>query len=210
MRIVAGRFGSRQLKAIGKLDLRPTSDRLRETLFNVLGAGVEGSVFVDCFAGTGAVGIEALSRGARRVIFIEKHPETAALIFANLKALGVEPETSLDLGTAEAEILTTNAGKGLLRLASVDVRADFLFADPPYAEVGMCIKALERADKPETGGQLLAPNATVVIEHASRNAPPETIGRFRRTRMLKQGDSTLSFYRESRGDIASDRAARRL
>ena len=145
MRIVAGKFRSRQLKSVGKLDLRPTSDRLRETLFNVLAADVEGSVFIDCFAGTGAVGIEALSRGARRVIFVEKHPPTAALIFANLKSLGVDPETSIGDGTAGAEILTTNAGKGLLRLASQNVRADILFADPPYAEIGMCVKALERA-----------------------------------------------------------------
>ena len=195
MRIVAGKFRSRQLKSVGKLDLRPTSDRLRETLFNVLAADVEGSVFIDCFAGTGAVGIEALSRGARRVIFVEKHPPTAALIFANLKSLGVDPETSFGDGTAGTEILTTNAGKGLLRLASQNVRADILFADPPYAEIGMCVKALERATASEITGKLLGENSTIIIEHATRSALPETIGQFRRTRILKQGDSTLSFYR---------------
>jgi 16S rRNA (guanine966-N2)-methyltransferase len=195
MRIVAGKFRSRQLKSVGKLDLRPTSDRLRETLFNVLAADVEGSVFIDCFAGTGAVGIEALSRGARRVIFVEKHPPTAALIFANLKSLGVDPETSIGDGTAASEILTTNAGKGLLRLASQNVRADILFADPPYAEIGMCVKALERATALEITGNLLGENSSIIIEHATRSALPETIGQFRRTRILKQGDSTLSFYR---------------
>jgi 16S rRNA (guanine966-N2)-methyltransferase len=195
MRIVAGKFRSRQLKSVGKLDLRPTSDRLRETLFNVLAADVEGSVFIDCFAGTGAVGIEALSRGARRVIFVEKHPPTAALIFANLKSLGVDPETSIGDGTAAVEIVTTNAGKGLLRLASQNVRADILFADPPYAEIGMCVKALERATALEITGKLLGENSTIIIEHATRSALPETIGQFRRTRILKQGDSTLSFYR---------------
>jgi 16S rRNA (guanine966-N2)-methyltransferase len=198
MRIVAGKFRSRHLKSVGDLNLRPTSDRLRETLFNVLGANVEGSVFVDCFAGTGAVGIEALSRGAQRVIFIEKHPQTAGLIFANLKSLGIEPGTSMGDGTAETEILTTNAGKGLLRLVSQNVRADFLFADPPYAEAGMCVKALERATALESAGKLLAENSTIVIEHATRVATPETIARFRRARILKQGDSTLSFYRESK------------
>jgi 16S rRNA (guanine(966)-N(2))-methyltransferase RsmD len=195
MRIVAGKFRSRQLKSVGKLDLRPTSDRLRETLFNVLAADVKGSVFIDCFAGTGAVGIEALSRGARRVIFVEKHPPTAALIFANLKSLGVDPETSFGDGTAGTEILTTNAGKGLLRLAGQNMRADILFADPPYAEIGMCVKALERATASEISGKLLGENSTIIIEHATRSALPETIGQFRRTRILKQGDSTLSFYR---------------
>jgi 16S rRNA (guanine966-N2)-methyltransferase len=195
MRIVAGKFRSRQLKSVGKLDLRPTSDRLRETLFNVLAADIEGSVFIDCFAGTGAVGIEALSRGARRVIFVEKHPPTAALIYANLKSLGVDPETSIGDGTAGTEILTTNAGKGLLRLASQNVRADILFADPPYAEIGMCVKALERATALEITGKLLGENSTIIIEHATRSALPETIGQFQRTRILKQGDSTLSFYR---------------
>jgi 16S rRNA (guanine966-N2)-methyltransferase len=195
MRIVAGKFRSRQLKSVGKLDLRPTSDRLRETLFNVLAADIEGSVFIDCFAGTGAVGIEALSRGARRVIFVEKHPPTAALIFANLKSLGVDPKTSIDDGNAAAEIVTTNAGKGLLRLASQNVRADILFADPPYAEIGMCVKALERATGLEITGKLLGENSTIIIEHATRSALPDAIGQFQRTRILKQGDSTLSFYR---------------
>lgn len=197
MRIVAGKFRSRHLKPVGNLDLRPTSDRLRETIFDVLGASVDGSVFVDCFAGTGAVGIEALSRGAQRVIFIEKHPQTAGLIFANLKTLGIDPGNLADDGAAETEILTTNAGKGLLRLANENVRADYLFADPPYAETGMCVKALERAMASELGGKLLGENATIIIEHASRVALSEAIGRFRKTRKLKQGDSTLSFYRES-------------
>src|SRR5437899_12473367 len=79
MRVVAGKYRSRVLKSMRGLALRPASDRLRETLFNILGAAVEGSVFVDVYAGTGAVGIEALSRGAREVIFIDNHPAAVAL-----------------------------------------------------------------------------------------------------------------------------------
>src|SRR5207302_8383435 len=89
MRVVAGKYRSRALKSMRGLALRPSSDRLRETLFNILGAAVEGSVFVDVYAGTGAVGIEALSRGAREVIFIENHPAAAALIRSNLRALDI-------------------------------------------------------------------------------------------------------------------------
>ena len=89
MRIVAGHFRSRPLLSVRDLDLRPTSDRLRETLFNILGERVAGLIFIDLFAGTGAVGIEALSRGASHAIFVEKHEATAELIRKNLHALGV-------------------------------------------------------------------------------------------------------------------------
>src|SRR5271167_1644486 len=89
MRVIAGKYRSRTLKGPGPLRLRPTSDRLRETLFNVLGPSVEDSLFVDLFAGTGAVGIEALSRGAREAIFAEAHAAAARLIRANLAALGI-------------------------------------------------------------------------------------------------------------------------
>ncbi len=85
MRIVAGRFGSRRLLPVHDLDLRPTSDRLRETLFDVLGERISGSVFIDAYAGTGAVGMEALSRGARSVIFLERHDATVELIRKNLR-----------------------------------------------------------------------------------------------------------------------------
>lgn len=90
MRVIAGKFKSRGLRTLRGMALRPTSDRLRETLFNVLGAAVEGSTFADLFAGTGAIGIEALSRGARRVIFVENHAAAVKLIGENLKSLGVD------------------------------------------------------------------------------------------------------------------------
>lgn len=91
MRVIAGKFRSRALRTLRGMALRPTSDRLRETLFNILGAAVEGSTFVDLFAGTGAIGIEALSRGAERIIFVENHAAAVKLIRGNLKALGVNP-----------------------------------------------------------------------------------------------------------------------
>src|SRR5574340_1248788 len=104
MRIIAGKFGGRRLRSARRLALRPTSDQLRETLFNVLGHTVEGSLFLDVYAGTGAVGLEALSRGTREVVFIEEHPAGVALIRSNLAALGI--------GTG-VEILATEALRGL-------------------------------------------------------------------------------------------------
>src|ERR1700730_4707865 len=95
MRVIAGRYRSRRLKGPGKLRLRPTSDRLRETLFNVLGPSVEDSLFVDLYAGTGAIGIEAISRGARETVLIESHPATARLVRANLEMLAIESRAEI-------------------------------------------------------------------------------------------------------------------
>ncbi len=194
MRIVAGRFRSRRLKPVGSLALRPTSDQLRETLFNVLGAEVSGSIFIDCYAGTGAVGIEAISRGARRVIFIEDDRSTSAHIHANLATLGLEPLHAQG-GISESEIFTLDAARGLAKLAQRDMRADFLFADPPYDEVDACVDGIERALNAKNDLHLLAPSALVIIEHRSRKALPESFATLKRTRVLKQGDSALSFFR---------------
>src|SRR5215467_16300771 len=109
MRVIAGTYRSRILKSLKGLALRPTSDRLRETLFNVLGPGVTGSRFVDLFAGTGAIGIEALSRGAAHVVFVENHPPAAALIRRNLELLQIRKGASL---------ITSDALRGLQTLAS--------------------------------------------------------------------------------------------
>jgi 16S rRNA (guanine(966)-N(2))-methyltransferase RsmD len=182
MRIVAGQYRSRVLKSPGKLRLRPTSDRLRETLFNILGPTVEGSLFVDLYAGTGAVGIEALSRGAREVIFIEKHSAAVALIRKNLEQLGV---------TAGAEILAMDAQRGLDVLASRHMLADFVFLDPPYKEAGEYERVLDFLD----GAHLLALAGHIIVEHGRRRELPERLTRLERSRIVEQGDAILSFYR---------------
>jgi 16S rRNA (guanine966-N2)-methyltransferase len=193
MRIVAGKFRSRILKPVRDLELRPTSDRLRETLFNILGDAVTDSIFVDCYAGTGAVGIEALSRGARQVIFIEKHGPAAGLIRANLLALGVS--MSVVRGAAsEVELTNTDARRGLTQLAERAVHADFIFMDPPYADMRQCLKLLERIGEQNIAGRLLAVNGKLIVEHAGWDKVPDEIGVLRRARVVKQGDSALSFF----------------
>lgn len=181
------------MKPVRDLALRPTSDRLRETLFNVLGNAVANSVFVDCYAGTGAVGIEALSRSARQVIFIEKHAVTSQLIRANLQALGINISAARS-GACEAELMNTDARRGLAQLAERQLHADFIFVDPPYAEMRQCVKVLERVAEQKVAERLLAASGTLIIEHGSRDKVPESIGALRRARILKQGDSALSFY----------------
>ena len=185
MRVIAGKFRSRQLKSLKGMALRPTSDRLRETLFNVIADRVEGSRFLDVFAGTGAVGIEALSRGAREAVFIENHAPAAALIEKNLESLGLR---------AEARVLAVDAARGLQRLAAEAAAKrnyDIAFLDPPYAAVEDYRRVLSFLGT----SRLLAEDSLVIAEHQRKLELPETAGNLDRVRMLRQGDAALSFYR---------------
>lgn len=173
MRVIAGEFRSRRLKTLPGLATRPTPDRLRETLFDVLGPQIRDSVFVDAYAGTGSVGIEALSRGAHRSIFIEKSHDAVEVIRENLAALGLE---------SRAEVFSSKAPTVLER-----VRADIAFLDPPYEssnEYESSLAALDRAETP-----------LVILQHSSRFTPRETYGHLHRYRVIKQGDNSLSLYR---------------
>jgi len=124
MRIIAGKFRSRQLKSLKRLALRPTSDMLRETLFNILGPRVEGSRFLDLFAGTGALGIEAISRGAISAVFVENHPAAVRLIRENLASLEIN---------VEARIIASSVSPALEKLQKEGAAVfDFIFLDPPY------------------------------------------------------------------------------
>jgi 16S rRNA (guanine966-N2)-methyltransferase len=196
MRIIAGTYRSRILKSLKGLALRPTSDRLRETLFNVLGSAVTGSRFIDVFAGTGAIGIEALSRGAAQVVFIENHVPAAALIRRNLESLGVR---------TGALVLPVDALRGLEKLASKhrsgDRPFDFAFLDPPYAAA----EEYERVLSFLGTASFLAPGATIVAEHQRTLELPEQSGRMRRARILRQGDASLTFYRvEPKNPVSSE------
>lgn len=172
MRVIGGEFRSRRLRSLPGLDVRPTPDRLREALFNVLAPRLEGRVFVDAYAGTGAVGIEALSRGAARVIFIERKRSAVARIRENLRSLGV---------TEGFEIHCAKAARALER-----VRGDIVFLDPPYELAAEYEAALERlgAHPPEL----------VVVQHSCRQPLRERYASLVRRRVLRQGDNCLSFF----------------
>ncbi|MGB8474590.1 MAG: 16S rRNA (guanine(966)-N(2))-methyltransferase RsmD [Candidatus Acidiferrum sp.] len=192
MRIIAGKYRSRILKSLKGLALRPTSDRLRETLFNVLGPAIVGSRFLDVFAGTGAVGIEALSRGAAEAIFIENHAPAAKLIRQNLDSLKI---------TTGYTILTADALTALQKLAARHTPStppfDFVFVDPPYAAHDDYLRTLEFLGS--NSASLLTPRALIIFEHHHKFHLPEQSGHLRRTRLLKQGDAALSFFRFSAG-----------
>lgn len=186
MRVIAGRFRSRPLHSLRGLDLRPTADRLRETLFNVLGAGnpsvFEETVWLDLCAGTGAVGIEALSRGAAKVYFVESSTAAAALIRRNLQSLGLD---------AGFEVLKEDATRALGKLEAKNVTADFIFLDPPYRMEKVYPQILHLLSQ----SPLLTPYAVVVAEHDKRFDPGDGFAPLQRFRKLVQGDAVLSFYR---------------
>lgn len=174
LRVIAGILKGRRLLSPTWDGLRPTSDRLRETLFNVLGDALAGASVLDAYAGTGAVGIEALSRGASHVTFVERDPRAAALIRDNLARCGVRDGYTVlraDLETAPAW----------------PAPFDLVFLDPPYAD-----------DPGDAVGRLagaVAPGGRLVVEHAARRAVPAAVGPLALARTVTAGDSALSFYR---------------
>src|SRR5437867_11100695 len=176
MRIIAGLYKGRRLKAPDWPGLRPTSDKLRETLFNILAPHVVGARVVDGYAGTGAIGIEALSRGAAHVTFIEKNRRAAALIEENLKACGVEGGYTIQCAEVAAALDAVPAADAF----------DLILLDPPY-DIENVSAALDAA------ARRLAGNGLVVLERATRREPGQPAS-LRRTRDVKSGDSTLSFF----------------
>ena len=187
MRVIAGKFKSRRLIAPDGIETRPTSDRLRETLFNVVAPRVAESVWLDLFAGTGAVGIEALSRGARMVYFVESSAKAARVIRQNLSSLKLED------GPESFEVIEREAAIALRMLDSQAVVCDFCFLDPPYRKMGDYEQVLGFLSQ----SQILRPESTVIAEHDKHFDPGDQFGSLRRLRKLQQGDAVLSFYRLS-------------
>jgi 16S rRNA (guanine966-N2)-methyltransferase len=169
MRVIGGEFRSRVLKSVPGLDTRPTPDRLREALFNVLAPRIAGTVFADLYAGTGAVGIEALSRGASRAIFVEQSRAAVDIIRENLRSLGLEARSQVRQG----------------RVLSIlpKIEAHIVFLDPPYAlgkEYGLALEMLR--------------SGLAIVQHDRRMKLEKSYGSLQYMRELKQGDNVLSFY----------------
>jgi 16S rRNA (guanine966-N2)-methyltransferase len=171
MRVIAGEFRSRRLKTLDGLVLRPTPDRLRQALFNVLAPRIEGVTFLDAYAGSGSVGIEALSRGAAHAIFIEKHFSAVRVIRDNLAALGIDDR---------ATVVQSGTSAALPKF-----EADIYFLDPPYTAETEYESALSL---------LGARPALVLAQHDKRFELAESYGNLRRTRVLAHGDNAISFF----------------
>jgi 16S rRNA (guanine966-N2)-methyltransferase len=177
MRVIAGTLKGWRLKAPTWDGLRPTSDKLRETLFNILAPRLAGARVLDAYAGTGAVGIEALSRGAASVTFVERDRRAQALIAENLAHCGVENGYV---------IIRASVDRALADLRAAGALFDVVLLDPPY-DARVDDEAVALAD-------IVAPGGVVVLEHAKRRPPPEPFGRLMRSRNVISGDSALTFY----------------
>ncbi len=177
MRIIAGTLKGRRLRAPDWAGLRPTSERLRGALFNILAPDIEGARLLDGYAGTGAVGIEALSRGAAHVTFVEENRRAQRLIEANLRSCSVENRYAIIRAGFAAAARTRHAGD-----------FDVIFLDPPYGAPALA-EALDAA------AQIVAPDTLLILEHAKRTAAPALAGSLERIREVVHGDSVLAFYR---------------
>jgi len=181
MRVIAGEYKGRPLQAVPGKGTRPTTDKVKESIFNIIGPYFEGGWVLDLYAGTGGLGIEALSRGAEKAIFVELDPRAFQVVKTNL--------TALKLGD-RAEVYRNDAGRALKALAKREAQFDMVFLDPPYAKQQI---AKEIAYMLETG--LLRPSAWIVAEHDAADQLPETIGACTVQRIATYGDTTITIYR---------------
>jgi len=188
VRIIAGTLRSRSLQAPPGLATRPTSDRLRETLFNVLAPRIRGAAFLDLYAGSGAVGMEALSRGADQVTFVERAPAALAVLRANLAKLGLTAGFRIQSSSVGAFLRRLPAGQKPGQAAAFNV----VFLDPPYDAAQEYAATLNLLGAAQSG--LLSAGALVIAEHRRKERLEERYGSLERTRLLEQGDASLSFY----------------
>jgi len=181
MRVIAGELRSRRLKGVPGLATRPTPDRLRETLFDILAARIEGATFLDAYAGSGAVGIEALSRGARHAWFLERNRAALAVLRENLEVLGL---------ATRATVIAGPVMQSLARCA-----ADLVFLDPPYD--------LDREYAPALAALAETSPHVVIVQHSVRCSLEESYGSLSRLRLVRQGDNVLSFFGAGSRDEAA-------
>ena len=186
MRIIAGEFKGRRLAAV-KGRVRPTSDRVREAIFSVLGAAVVEAAVLDLFAGTGALSLEALSRGAKHAVLVEEHGTALKILRDNIDTLDLESRT---------RVLPLPVTRALKTLAAQGEQFSLVFLDPPY-ERGLVPKTLAALQD----SSLLLPKARVVAEHSQRETLPELVGRLNLSQSRRYGDTQVAFY-QVREDLA--------
>jgi len=180
MRVISGKYKGRQLKGPVGLEIRPTGDRLKETLFNILGTRIAGAVLLDVFGGTGAIGIEALSRGAREVVFVELDTAAQKLIQRNIKTCGIQ---------GGHRILAQDVFAAMRALARQNFDVDLAFFDPPYE-----FKPYDDLLDIAFDRRLLSSGGIAIVEHHRKALLPEDGKTYRRYRIVRQGDHCLSFY----------------
>jgi len=184
MRVIAGKAKGKRLQSREGMVTRPTAARVREAIFDILAPYVEGSSFLDLYAGSGAVAIEALSRGARRAVLVDHDPACLRLAENNLRAAGL---------SREAEVRCLDVGEALLAMGRKGEKFDLVFLDPPYQEelVDKTLNMIQLAGVVTGGGMVLA-------EHGRRETVPGQVDTLQRLRQYRYGDTMLSLYRQKK------------
>ncbi|PWK12781.1 16S rRNA (guanine(966)-N(2))-methyltransferase RsmD [Tumebacillus permanentifrigoris] len=187
MRVISGEFRGRRLVAVPGQNTRPTTDKVKESMFNIIGPYFEGGTALDLFAGTGGLGIESLSRGIQQAVFIEADFKAFNVVRENIRTLG--------LGKDRAEVYKNDARRALDTLATRGMKFDLVFLDPPYKLTGfyeeLIVKMLDL--------NLFEPRAYVIAEHAADVHLPDRYGNLVRWRQVSYGEISISFYELSEG-----------
>ena len=188
MRVIAGQAKGTKLTSLKGISVRPTLDQVRETLFNILGHDLSGEYFLDWFGGSGAVGIEALSRGAEKVILVENNPRSQDLIYANLKKCRFLKDENTG-SCFRWELLKVDALQALSLMEEKVLRFDVVYIDPPFLDnlYEKCLTALSKTE-------LLKKESLVVVEHHSKNVLKKNYGKLLLNDQRRVGDTSLSFY----------------
>jgi len=189
MRVIAGQAKGTKLTSIKGSQVRPTLDQVKETLFNILGHDLSGEYFLDLFGGSGAIGIEALSRGAEKVVWVENNRQSQNLIYANLKKCRFESNGESESPCFEWELLKIDALQALPILEKKSFKFDVIYIDPPFADnlYEKCLIGLSKS-------QLLKKESLVVVEHHNKNVFQEIYGKLSLNDQRQSGDTSLSFY----------------
>ncbi len=190
MRVITGTAKGRRLKSLKGMETRPTMDRTKESLFNIISERIPGCRFLDLYAGTGAIGIEAVSRGADKAVFIEKNPRAVKIIRDNLELTGL---------SGRAEIFCTDADNAVLMLTRKKELFDIIYLDPPYGRE-LIRKSIDLICR----NMILRSGGLIITESGKLDLLPERISCFRMFRQQKYGDTMLSFFRMESGEL-SDR-----
>jgi 16S rRNA (guanine(966)-N(2))-methyltransferase RsmD len=180
LRVIAGEYRGRKLDSIEGMDIRPTSDRVKESLFNILGASVIDRVFLDLFGGTGGIGIEALSRGAKHVVFVDNSIKSIKVLRGNLDYLNIKDNV---------EVLQKEYSAAISQFYKYNKQFDIIFIDPPYS-IGIAQNALELIDK----YPIISLSGFIIVEHDLKDTMPQEVGKLYQHRIKKYGNTVLSFY----------------
>ncbi len=180
MRVISGEYKGRPLAAVPGKGTRPTTDKVKESIFNMIGPYFDGGWVLDLYAGTGGLGIEALSRGMEKAVFIDIDPKAVSVIKRNVASLKLEPQ---------AEIYRNDSHRAMKALAKRDLRFDLVFLDPPYAK-----QKIEEEIKFLQESNLLADHARIVAEHDAQYQMAEKIEACTKERSVTYGDTTVSIY----------------